>query len=194
MRDDNRAISEAVQRLNARVQQIGKIVEFITGVADRSDLLALSAELEGTKAGDLGRGFTLVAAEMRRLAENVIESTKEIEELIDEIRLATDRTVDATERGLEQTLSGTALATQVAGVLDQVVQLAERTSEEVRAISLATQQQQSGTDQLAEAMADILGITQQSLAATKQLSQANSQLVGLAGTLGKLAAEVRFGA
>jgi methyl-accepting chemotaxis protein len=194
MRDDNRAISEAVQRLNARVQQIGKVVEFITGVADRSDLLALSAELEGTKAGDLGRGFTLVAAEMRRLAENVIESTKEIEELIDEIRQATDTTVEATERGLQQTLSGTALATQVAGVLDQVVQLAERTSEEVRAISLATQQQQSGTDQLAEAMADILGITQQSLAATKQLSQANSQLVALTGTLGKLVAEVRFGA
>ncbi len=165
-----------------------------TGWPTGRDLLALSAELEGTKAGDVGRGFTLVAAEMRRLAENVLESTKEIEELIDEIREATDRTVDATERGMQQTVSGTALATQVAGVLDQVVQLAERTSEAVRAISLATQQQQTGTDQLAEAMADILGITQQSLAATKQLSQANDQLVTLAGTLGKLAAEVRFGA
>ena len=76
---------------NKRVQQIGKIVEFINGVADKSDLLALNAELEGTKAGEVGRGFSLVAAEMRRLAENVLESTKEIEGLIEEIREATQR-------------------------------------------------------------------------------------------------------
>ena len=79
MRQDNQAIAAAVARLNKRVQQIGKIVEFINGVADKSDLLALNAELEGTKAGEVGRGFSLVAAEMRRLAENVLESTKEIE-------------------------------------------------------------------------------------------------------------------
>ncbi|MFP2902888.1 methyl-accepting chemotaxis protein, partial [Corallococcus sp. 4LFB] len=65
MRQDNQAIGSAVARLNKRVQQIGKIVEFINGVADKSDLLALNAELEGTKAGEVGRGFSLVAAEMR---------------------------------------------------------------------------------------------------------------------------------
>ncbi|HEX8704751.1 MAG TPA: methyl-accepting chemotaxis protein, partial [Myxococcaceae bacterium] len=60
MRNDNQAIASAVTRLNKRVQQIGKIVEFINGVADKSDLLALNAELEGTKAGEVGRGFSLV--------------------------------------------------------------------------------------------------------------------------------------
>ncbi len=186
MRQDNRTIAEAVSRLQRRVQQIGKIVEFITGVADRSDLLALSAELEGTKAGDVGRSFTLVAAEMRRLAENVLESTTEIEELISEIREATFVTVEATESGLQQTASGTTLAVEVARALTDVVRLAQETSRAVRAITLATQQQHSGTDQLAEAMADILGITQQSLAATRQLSSANNELVGLSGSLSSL--------
>lgn len=183
MQGDNRAIYEAVSRLERRVQQIGKIVEFITAVADRSDLLALSAELEGSKAGEVGRGFTLVASEMRRLAENVLESTSEVEELIVEIREATRVTVQATETGMSQTQGGLAASTGVTASLERVVALATRTSEAVRAISLATQQQQSGTDQLAEAMADILGITQQSLAATRQLTSANSALMSLSGTL-----------
>ncbi len=183
MRNDNNSIAEAVSRLQRRVQQIGRIVEFITTVADRSDLLALSAELEGTKAGDVGRGFTLVAAEMRRLAENVIESTNEIEELIGEIREATHATVGATARGMEHTASGTELATSVSQALESVVALAQSTSDSVRAISLATQQQQTSTDQLAEAMADILGITQQSLAATKQVTSANHDLITLSADL-----------
>ena len=183
MKNDNNSIAEAVTRLQKRVQQIGRIVEFITTVADRSDLLALSAELEGTKAGEVGRGFTLVAAEMRRLAENVIESTNEIEELIGEIREATSATVGATARGMEHAASGTELATSVSQSLESVVALAQSTSDSVRAISLATQQQQTSTDQLAEAMADILGVTQASLAATKQVTSANHDLITLSGHL-----------
>ncbi|WNG19239.1 methyl-accepting chemotaxis protein [Cystobacter fuscus] len=183
MRHDNQAIAAAVARLNKRVQQIGKIVEFINGVADKSDLLALNAELEGTKAGEVGHGFSLVAAEMRRLAENVIESTKEIEGLIEEVRDASGGAVMATEGGVRATETGTTLAQQVSESLRQIVELAGRTSDAVRAISLATQQQQGGTDLLAEAMADILRITQQSHNATKQVIGANGDLSTLARDL-----------
>jgi methyl-accepting chemotaxis protein len=180
MRNDNQAIASAVTRLNKRVQQIGKIVEFINGVADKSDLLALNAELEGTKAGEVGRGFSLVAAEMRRLAENVLESTKEIEGLIEEVREASRAAVAATEGGVRATDTGTSLAQQVSESLKQILELAGQTSDAVRSISLATQQQQTGTDQLADTMADILRITQQSLNATKQVSTANGDLLVLA--------------
>ncbi|MDY7230547.1 methyl-accepting chemotaxis protein [Hyalangium rubrum] len=180
MRNDNQAIAGAVTRLNKRVQQIGKIVEFINGVADKSDLLALNAELEGTKAGEVGRGFSLVAAEMRRLAENVLESTKEIEGLIEEVREASRAAVAATGGGVRATETGTSLAQQVSESLKQIVDLAGQTSDAVRSISLATQQQQTGTDQLADTMADILRITQQSLNATKQVSTANGDLLVLA--------------
>ncbi|MFL5321024.1 MAG: methyl-accepting chemotaxis protein [Myxococcaceae bacterium] len=183
VRQDNQAISDSVVKLARRVQQIGKVVSFINGVADRSDLLALNAELEGTKAGEVGRGFALVAGEMRRLAENVIESTREIEEIIDEIRDATQAAVTATEGGVQATEKGTGLAGDVSKSLESILELAERTSGSVRAISLATQQQQTGTDQLAEAMTDILRVTQQSLASTKQVTSANSALAMLSREL-----------
>ncbi|NOK34101.1 methyl-accepting chemotaxis protein [Corallococcus exercitus] len=183
MRQDNQAIGAAVARLNKRVQQIGKIVEFINGVADKSDLLALNAELEGTKAGEVGRGFSLVAAEMRRLAENVLESTKEIEGLIEEVREASSATVTVTGGGVRAVETGTALAEQVSESLRQIVSLAGQTSDAVRIISRSTQQQQAGTDQLADTMADILRITQQSLNATKQVGAANGDLLGLAQDL-----------
>lgn len=183
MKQDNRSIASAVDRLQRRVQQIGRIVELINTVADRSDLLALSAELEGTRAGDVGRGFSLVGAEMRRLAENVLESTAEVEELIAEIRDATVRTAEATERGGVLTDRGTSLADDVTAALLRVAELAEETSGQVRTITLATQQQQSGTDQLAEAMAEILAGTQHELGVTQRLTEVNQQLLGLSSSL-----------
>lgn len=183
MKQDNRSIAGAVDRLQRRVQQIGRIVELINAVADRSGLLALSAELEGTRAGEVGRGFSLVGAEMRRLAENVLESTAEVEELIAEIRDATVRTADATERGSLLTEKGTALADEVTSSLLRVTELALETSNQVRTITLATQQQQSGTDQLAEAMNEILAGTQAELATTQRLAEVNQRLLGLSSSL-----------
>ncbi|RKH65252.1 methyl-accepting chemotaxis protein [Corallococcus llansteffanensis] len=183
MKSDNEDIADAVVRLNKRVQQIGKVVEFINEIADKSDLLALNAELEGTKAGEVGRGFSLVAAEMRRLAENVIRSTKEIEGLIGEIRDATNAAVMATEAGLKTTELGTLLAAQVDDSLGLILELARQTSHAVRSISLATLQQQTGTDQLAAAMGDILRVTEQNAAATKQMVAANADLSSLAHDL-----------
>ncbi len=176
MQQDNQAIAGAVGRLTGRVQQVGQIIEFITAVADRTELLALSAELEGTRAGDAGRGFTLVANELRSLAENVKQSTREIEELIEEVREATRSTSEATRAASATTAQGTRLARDVAGALETVAGLAQESSNAVRTITLATQQQQSGTDQLAEAMADVLTITQAGLGTTRELAQASEQL------------------
>jgi len=183
MKGDNQAIADAVVRLNKRVQQIGKVVEFINEIADKSDLLALNAELEGTKAGEPGRGFSLVAAEMRRLAENVLSSTLAIERLIDEIRDATQAAVMATEAGLKTTDRGASLAAQVDQSLGLILELARQTSHAVRSISLATQQQQTGTDQLAAAMGDILRVTEENAEATQQMVAANTDLSALARDL-----------
>ncbi len=186
IRQDNQAISDSVLKLNKRVQQIGKIVEFINGIADKSDLLALNAELEGMKAGEVGRGFSSVAAEMRRLAENVLESTKEIEGLIEEIREATHATVSAAEVGMKATERGAAQAEEVLASLGIIVDVAGRTSEAARAISFATQQQQTGTLHLSEAMVDILRITQENLGAARDVVGANSELAHLARDLRKV--------
>ncbi|HVE86820.1 MAG TPA: methyl-accepting chemotaxis protein [Myxococcales bacterium] len=191
MKLDNQAVADSVVKLNKRMQQIGKIVEFINGIADKSDLLALNAELEGTKAGRVGRGFSLVAAEMRRLSENVMHSTEEIGRLIQEIRDATNAAVMATEAGLKATDAGAQSADRVLESLRQILGLATQTSEAVRSISLATQQQQSGTTQLADAMADILRVTEQSADATRQMNRATTDLSSLAQDLTVVAERFR---
>jgi methyl-accepting chemotaxis protein len=183
VREVNQAIADSVVRLNKRVQQVGRIVEFIDGIADKSDLLALNAELEGTKAGDVGRGFSLVAAEMRRLSESVMSSTREINRLIEEIRDATNAAVMATEAGVKATDAGSALAKAVTESLDRILQFANQTTDAVKSITLATLQQQSGTDQLASAMADILRSTESALGATAQMSSANADLSSLSSEL-----------
>jgi methyl-accepting chemotaxis protein len=183
VREGNQAIADSVVKLNKRVQQVGRIVEFIDGIADKSDLLALNAELEGNKAGDVGRGFSLVAAEMRRLSESVMGSTREINRLISEIRDATNAAVMATEAGVKATDAGSGLARQVTESLDRIVAFANQTSDAVKSITLATHQQQAGTDQLASAMSDILRSTESALSATQQMTSANTDLNNLSNEL-----------
>lgn len=179
VREGNQAIADSVVRLNKRVQQVGRIIEFINGIADKSDLLALNAELEGNKAGEVGRGFSLVAAEMRRLAESVMQSTTEIGRLIEEIRDATNAAVMATEAGVKATDAGAALAQRVGKGLSSIVEFANQSSDAMQSISLATAQQRQGTDQLVGAMSDILRSTEASGAAAQDMVAAHDQLLTL---------------
>ena len=185
VREGNQAIADSVVRLNKRVQQVGRIIEFINGIADKSDLLALNAELEGNKAGEVGRGFSLVAAEMRRLAESVMQSTREIGGLIDEIRDATNAAVMATEAGVKATDAGGALAQKVGEGLSRIVDYANQSADAMQSISLATSQQQSGTDQLVGAMAEIVQSTDASGVAARDMLAAHDQLISLARDLEK---------
>ncbi|MFZ5470981.1 MAG: methyl-accepting chemotaxis protein [Myxococcota bacterium] len=182
-REDHQAIGQAMEALTKQVKQIGKIVEFINAVADKSDVLALNAELEGTKAGEVGRGFSLVATEMRRLAENVLKSTKEIEQIIEELREATGEATRATEAGKKGADASVALAQSMSGSLDSIVALAVATSEAASTISQATQHQQAGTEQLQEAMSEVLHISQSSLEATRQITKVTQDLSSLAQEL-----------
>lgn len=183
VREGNQAIADSVVRLNKRVQQVGRIIEFINGIADKSDLLALNAELEGNKAGEVGRGFSLVAAEMRRLAESVMQSTREIAGLIDEIRDATNAAVMATEAGVKATDAGAALALKVGEGLSRIVDYANQSADAMQSISLATAQQQAGTDQLVGAMKEIVESKRESEEAAEQTLIARTQLLALSKDL-----------
>jgi methyl-accepting chemotaxis protein len=183
LRRDNLAVADAVVRLKKGMNQIGRIVEFINGIADKSDLLALNAELEGTKAGDLGRGFSLVAGEMRRLAENILKSTREISSLIEEVRDATGAAVSATDTGIHATETGARVAETLAVSLQKIVELAQATAESATTINFATQQQRSSSAQLAETMQSILEVTQTTEAATRNVSSSSADLAQLARQL-----------
>ena len=184
MKEDNQAIADAVVRLNKRVQQIGKVVEFINEIADKSDLLALNAELEGTKAGEVGRGFSLVAAEMRRLAENVIRSTRDDRAADRGDPRRDPRGGDGHRGGAEDDRRGHA-AGRAGGREPEPDPRAGAADLATRCAPSRWPPSSSRRAPISSprAMGDILRVTEQNAAATKQMVAANSDLSSLARDL-----------
>lgn len=179
-------VDDAIGKLSRRVERIGTVVEVIDEIADRSDLLALNAALEGAKAGDAGRGFSIVAAEMRRLAESIMESTKEIKNLITEIREATHAAKEASDGNKREAaegekLGGTAMG-NVAGMLTGI----QETSDAARVIHLATQQQRTATEQVVQSMSEIEEVTRQAQSGSRQATGAAAELTKIAERLAEL--------
>jgi methyl-accepting chemotaxis protein len=184
-------VDDAIVKLSRRVERIGTVVEVIDEIADRSDLLALNAALEGAKAGEAGRGFSIVAAEMRRLAENVLESTKEIKNLIGEIREATHAAKDASDGNKRMAGEGEQLGAQAMGNVGSILQGAEETASAARVIHLATQQQRSATEQVVQSMAEVEEATRQAEAGSRQATGAAAELMKLAERLAELVRRFR---
>jgi uncharacterized phage infection (PIP) family protein YhgE len=159
---NNRIISDRASELKSHTERIGEILESIKEIADRSDLLALNASLEGLRAGEAGKGFTLVAAEMRRLAENIKGSVADIKELLSDIRESALSSVLAIEEG---------------------TRLSERTTDSALKITLITQQQQSGTEQVTQSMEELSHLINQGLAGTRQVTMAAGDLARLSEDL-----------
>lgn len=186
IRNDGVAVAESITKLSKRVERIGTVVEVIDEIADRSDLLALNAALEGSRAGEAGKGFSIVAAEMRRLAENVLDSTKEIKNLITEIREATAAAAGAAEASKVATESGEKLGSIAANAVEGILAGVQETSDAARVINLATQQQRTATEQVVASMAEIEDVTRQTTQASKQATGASAELTQLAARLAEL--------
>ncbi len=151
----NQLISESIVSLSAHTDRITEVLSTIKDIANRTELLALNAALEGTKAGEVGRGFSLVATQMQRLAENVQHAVGNIRTLTESIRKATGSSVIATEEG-----------TKLAGA----------TTSSAREIRLAMQQHQTGTQQVSRAMDDVAQVAQQSAASSRQILASSEDL------------------
>jgi methyl-accepting chemotaxis protein len=186
IRSGNVAVVESINKLSKRVERIGTVVEVIDEIADRSDLLALNAALEGSRAGEAGRGFSIVAAEMRRLSENVLESTKEIKNLISEIRESTHSAADAGVAAQKATEQGEKLGAVAAAAVDGILSGVQETSDAARVINLATQQQRTATEQVVASMSEIEDVTRQTTQASRQATSAAADLAQLANRLAEL--------
>jgi len=184
-------VDEAIGKLSRRVERIGTVVEVIDEIADRSDLLALNAALEGAKAGEAGKGFSIVAAEMRRLAENVLESTREIKNLIAEIREAAHAAKEASDGNRRMATEGEKLGTAAIGSVSSILKGAEETAGAARVIHLATQQQRSATEQVVTSMSEVEEVTRQAQAGSRQATGAAAELTRLAERLATLVERFR---
>jgi methyl-accepting chemotaxis protein len=180
-------VDDAIGKLSKRVERIGTVVEVIDEIADRSDLLALNAALEGAKAGEAGRGFSIVAAEMRRLAENVMASTKEIKNLITEIRESTHAAKEASDSNKREASEGEKLGGAAIHSVSGILSGIQETSDAARVIHLATQQQRTATEQVVLSMSEVEEVTRAAQSGSRQATGAAAELTRLAERLAELA-------
>jgi methyl-accepting chemotaxis protein len=158
----NRVVAERIAELNVHSEKVAEILAAIMQVADRTDLLALNAALEGTKAGEAGRGFTLVAAEMRRLAENVMESVAGIRRLLKDVKAASLSTVEASAEG---------------------IRLSEETTGSARDIALVTQTQRKATEQVGVSMDEMTQLLNHNVETIQQVTRSAGRLSEMAARL-----------
>jgi methyl-accepting chemotaxis protein len=161
----NRDVAQRIKELNTHAEKVAEVLATIMQVADRTDLLALNAALEGTKAGEAGRGFTLVAAEMRRLAESVMESVAVIRKLMNDVRSASQSAVQAGHEGIA---------------------LSEQTTRSAGDIALVTQKQRQATEEVGRSMDEMAGAVANTMANTRQTVRTAGELAELAGAITQL--------
>jgi CHASE3 domain sensor protein len=172
--------------LGRKSQQIGSIVDIINELAEQTNILAINATIEAAGAGDSGRRFAVVADEIRKLADRVGGSTKDIRTLIEEIRAAVNSTVMATEGGTKAVDMGTRAFSEVTNSLNQITLMLGTTAEAAREIELSTKQQTTAVEQVNGAVMDVAQVSKEAEASTAQALQTASQLATLSRNLSQL--------
>jgi methyl-accepting chemotaxis protein len=172
--------------LGRKSQQIGGIVDIINELAEQTNILAINATIEAAGAGDSGRRFAVVADEIRKLADRVGGSIKDIRTLIDEIRSAVNSTVMATEGGTKAVDVGTRAFSEVTSSLNQITLMLGTTAEAAREIELSTKQQTTAVEQVNGAITNVAQVSKEAEASTVQALQTASQLATLSRDLSRL--------
>lgn len=183
IRMESKGVADAIVGLNQDLQQVSKIAQVINQVAERSDLLALNAALEGTKAGEVGRGFSLVAAEMRKLAENVSASARDIARIVEKVQDSGNEAATKARVGMATSDRGVEVAEQASAVFQRIVELARGTSEAARQITIATRQQRQSSEQAVQGARNVAELVKQGVDATGRTTRIAQDLQNVADSL-----------
>jgi twitching motility protein PilJ len=169
-----------VKRLAESSQEISKIVALISQIASRTNLLALNASIEAARAGEAGRGFAIVADEVRQLADRAAKASKEIEQIVLQIQSETGSVMTAMEEGTQQVIQGTRLAEQAKRSLDDIIQVSNRIDSLIRSITLDTVEQTETSRSVAQVMQSVELTAQETSQEAQKVSASLQNLVGVA--------------
>ncbi len=183
IRNDNEASLREIVELGAKSKQIGKVMEIINTVADQTKLIAFNAALEASSAGEAGKRFSVVASEIRRLADSVTESTGEIEAKINEIQDSINRLVLTAEKGANGIAAGAEASANTAERLSEIVTAASQTSTAAQQISLSTQQQKTASSQVVIALREIVAASSSTAQSIGRISLISKEMSSLSAEL-----------
>jgi methyl-accepting chemotaxis protein len=188
---DTQELKEKMEALGSRADSIGDIMTVISDIADQTNLLALNAAIEAARAGEAGRGFAVVADEVRKLAEKTMTATKEVGEAINGIQAGTRQSIITVERTTGNLDSATELVRRSGDALVEIVHEITETAAQVSSIASVAEEQSAGSEKIARSLEEINTMAEGTAMAMQQASHTVSELSGQAQELQMLVENLR---
>jgi methyl-accepting chemotaxis protein len=184
--------AENIQKLGESSKQIGEIISVIDDIADQTNLLALNAAIEAARAGEQGRGFAVVADEVRKLAERTTEATKQIAVMIKGIQSETEAAVNAMNKGNEEVNSGIELADKAGQSLQQILVSTQEVIDMINQIAAASEEQSATSEEISKNVTSISKVTAESAQHVEEVAHTADDLAKMTNQLAELMRQFKF--